>query len=68
MFPRDGEQYTFLRRLCFWESRADIITWITNLATSGAVVTLAKDWEVSIDHTLREANSCADFLAKMSAE
>ncbi|PNX93484.1 ribonuclease H [Trifolium pratense] len=28
---------------------------------------LAKDWEVSLSHTLREGNACADVLAKLGA-
>ncbi|KAJ1392256.1 Ribonuclease H domain [Sesbania bispinosa] len=29
---------------------------------------LAKDWNVTITHTLREGNYCADFLAKFGAD
>ncbi|PNX57966.1 ribonuclease H [Trifolium pratense] len=28
---------------------------------------IGRDWNVSIDHTLREGNACADFLAKLGA-
>ncbi|MCI25715.1 hypothetical protein A2U01_0046906, partial [Trifolium medium] len=28
---------------------------------------LGRDWEVAVDHTLREVNACADVLAKMGA-
>jgi hypothetical protein len=28
---------------------------------------LAKDWDVMINHTLREGNACADVMAKMRA-
>jgi ribonuclease HI len=28
---------------------------------------LARDWDVVVDHTLREGNACADVLAKMGA-
>ncbi|PNY08513.1 ribonuclease H [Trifolium pratense] len=28
---------------------------------------LTRDWEVAINHTLREGNACADALAKMGA-
>lgn len=28
---------------------------------------LSKDWEVHLNHTLREGNQCVDYLAKMGA-
>ncbi|KAK2415253.1 hypothetical protein QL285_037750 [Trifolium repens] len=28
---------------------------------------LARDWDVVVNHTLREGNACADVLAKMGA-
>ncbi|MCI73570.1 ribonuclease H, partial [Trifolium medium] len=28
---------------------------------------IGRAWNVSIDHTLREGNTCADFLAKLGA-